>query len=119
MQPFTRNLRLRADELGISLAEAARRAGLSERRFGNYATGRREPDLATLVRIAETLGTTPDRLLSVGEAAIAEGVAGDDPGERERERLRGRIRAATHGLSTDDLDRVTIMIEALAGRRGG
>ena len=38
-----------ARELGLSDAEVARRAGLSERRYGYYATGEREPNLATLV----------------------------------------------------------------------
>ena len=65
MKAFEENLRRRVDELGLSLAEAARRCGLSERRLANYAAGAREPDLATLVRIAETLDTTPDTLLGV------------------------------------------------------
>ena len=67
MEPFASNLRKRAEELGISNAEAARRVGLSERRYGNYVAGRREPDLATLVRIAAVLETSPDRLLSFGD----------------------------------------------------
>ncbi len=65
MKVFTENLRRRVEKLGLSLAEAARRIGLSERRFANYAVGAREPDLATLLRIAEKLDTTPDRLLGV------------------------------------------------------
>ena len=36
-------------QLGLSDAEVARRAGLSERRYGYYATGEREPNLATLL----------------------------------------------------------------------
>lgn len=66
MGPFATNLRTRAEELGLSNAEVARRAGLSERRYGNYVSGRREPDLATLVRIAQVLDSTPDQLLSFG-----------------------------------------------------
>ena len=41
------SIRERARELGLSDAEVARRAGLSERRYGYYATGEREPNLAT------------------------------------------------------------------------
>ena len=63
MDLFAENLRKRAVELGISHAEVARRAGLSERRYGNYVSGRREPDLVTLVRIARVLETTPNVLL--------------------------------------------------------
>lgn len=107
MEIFASNLRKRAEELGISNAEAARRAGLSERRYGNYVSGRREPDLATLVRIAAVLGTSPDRLLSVGTAETA------GPHDAARE----RILAATGALAQADLDTLAIMIEALAERR--
>ena len=51
MRIFAQRIRERARELGLSDAEVARRAGLSERRYGYYATGEREPNLATLVRI--------------------------------------------------------------------
>lgn len=71
MKVFTDNLRRRVDQLGLSLAEAARRCGLSERRLANYAAGAREPDLATLVRIAETLDTTPDALLGIERVSEA------------------------------------------------
>jgi hypothetical protein len=39
-------------------------AGLSERRFGNYVTDYREPDLQTLVTLARVLGVTTDELLA-------------------------------------------------------
>src|SRR5690606_36337974 len=73
MDLLARRLQERAKQLGISNAEAARRVGLEERRYAHYASGRREPDLATLIRIAETLGTTPNWLLGLS-AAIS-----DDP----------------------------------------
>lgn len=55
MQPFGNNLRRRTKELGLTDAEVARRMGVSERRYGFYVTGDREPDLATLLRIADIL----------------------------------------------------------------
>lgn len=61
---FGKNLRARARELSLTDAEVARRAGLNERRYGFYVTGEREPDLATLVRIASVLQTSVDCLLS-------------------------------------------------------
>lgn len=67
MEAFASNLRKRAEELGLTHAEVARRAGLSERRYGNYVAGTREPDLATLLRIAGALETSPDRLLGAGQ----------------------------------------------------
>jgi transcriptional regulator with XRE-family HTH domain len=72
MESFTKNLRHRVDELGMSLAEAARRCGLSERRLANYAAGSREPDLATLVRIAATLNISLDALLCTKAEVTAE-----------------------------------------------
>jgi transcriptional regulator with XRE-family HTH domain len=107
MELFATNLRRRAEELGISNAEVARRAGLTERRYGNYVSGRREPDLATLVRIASVLATTPNDLLA----------------EQEQEKMPAELKqhralAALSVLQDDDLERVTIMLEALAKARG-
>lgn len=107
MEPFATNLRKRAEELGISNAEAARRTGLSERRYGNYVSGRREPDLATLVRIAAVLESSPDRLLSFGEAKQSSHEAG----------AKERIAAAANVLPADDLERLAIMVGALADSR--
>lgn len=105
MELFAANLRKRAEELGISNAEVARRAGLSERRYGNYVSGRREPDLATLVRIAAILATTPNDLLTKSL-----------PKKTSTELARERGVAALAALESDDLERVTIMVEALAAK---
>lgn len=64
MDLFGKNLRRRARELSLSDAEVARRAGINERRYGFYVTGDREPDLATLARIASVLQTSVDDLLA-------------------------------------------------------
>jgi transcriptional regulator with XRE-family HTH domain len=53
MQQFGNNLRHRAKELGLTDAEVTRRVGISERRYGFYVTGDREPDLATLLQIGK------------------------------------------------------------------
>lgn len=106
MELFASNLRKRAEQLGISHAEVARRAGLSETRYGNYVSGRREPDLATLVRIASVLATTPSELLTDDSLASTS----DDL-------ARQRAIAALAALPHDDLERVAIMVEALAASR--
>lgn len=106
MELFASNLRKRAEQLGISHAEVARRAGLSETRYGNYVSGRREPDLATLVRIASVLATTPNHLLTSGTSAMT-----------REELARQRTVAALAALRADDLERIAIMIEALAAER--
>jgi transcriptional regulator with XRE-family HTH domain len=100
MQAFTENLRRHVEKLGLSLAEAARRIGLSERRFANYAVGSREPDLATLLKIAEKLDTTPDKLLGVdGEDEDAE--------PDEKSRLRQQLAADARSLDVKSL-RLTV-----------
>ncbi|WP_248449167.1 helix-turn-helix domain-containing protein [Sinorhizobium meliloti] len=109
MEPFATNLRRRAEQLGISNAEVARRAGLSDRRYGNYISGRREPDLSTLVRIANVLGASVDELVGMN---LSEQV------RTTEELFQERIMAAIKALRSDDLQRVAIMIEALASARG-
>jgi transcriptional regulator with XRE-family HTH domain len=105
MEPFSSNLKRRAEQLGISNAEVARRVGLSDRRYGNYVNGRREPDLATLVRIASALQIGLDELLGTDSV---EHVRTDD------EIFQEKIAAALKALQHDDLKRLAIMIEALA-----
>lgn len=108
MEEFAKRLRERARELGFSDAEVARRAGLSERRYGYYATGEREPNLATLVRVCEVLAVTPnDMLLPKGEAPKLSG----------RDRLISRITAATNTLSTTDLELAACQLECLLAHR--
>lgn len=107
MDLFASRLRERAAELGIAHAEAARRAGLSERRYSHYVSGIREPDLATLVRIAEALQTTPDVLLGVADPKPAS----------PRSRLMDRLNSAAQALVDEDLELVIVQTEALAGRK--
>jgi transcriptional regulator with XRE-family HTH domain len=108
MEPFSSNLKRRAEQLGISNAEVARRTGLSDRRYGNYINGRREPDLATLVRIASVLNISLDELL---------GLANEDRIRTREELFQERIVAALNALRGDDLGRLAVMIEALAATR--
>lgn len=103
MDLFANCLRKRASELGISHAEAARRSGLSERRYSHYVSGIREPDLATLVRIAQALQTTPNDLLGIG----------DKRKPSLRSLLVDRLTSAAQGLSDHDLEVVAVQTEAL------
>ncbi len=105
MEPFATNLRQRAEQLGISNAKVARRAGQSDRRYGNYVSGRREPDLSTLIRIARVLGVNGDELVG----ASLEGQVGTPEAV-----FQERINAALRVLGYDDLQRGAVMVEALA-----
>ena len=109
MDVFAKQLREKAANLGITHAEVARRSGLSERRYGHYVSGIREPDLATLVRIAQTLQTTPDALLGVGETPVA----------TSRTKLMLRLIASAQALPDEILEIIVIQSEALATRQTG
>jgi transcriptional regulator with XRE-family HTH domain len=108
MQVFAQRIRERARELGLSDAEVARRAGLSERRYGYYATGAREPNLATLLLICEVLAATPNDLL------LPEG---KPPALSDRDGLLARISAAINNLTLDDLDLAACQLECLSAHR--
>jgi transcriptional regulator with XRE-family HTH domain len=108
METFAQRIRERARELGLSDAEVARRAGLSERRYGYYATGEREPNLATLVRICEVLDATPNDLLLPG---------GKAPPRSKRDRALARISAATDNLNLSELELAASLVECLIEHR--
>jgi transcriptional regulator with XRE-family HTH domain len=103
MQPLADNLRRRATELGISHSEAARRAGLSERRYGNYISDRREPDLRTLLQIARALNTTPNEMLGINEA---------EEEDTHTDRLRTEIAASLKTLDQRQLELLLQQVRA-------
>jgi transcriptional regulator with XRE-family HTH domain len=104
MEIFGKRLRQRAKQLGISNAEAARRIGLDERRYGHYVSGRREPDLMTLKNIAERLGTTPSWLLGVTRKAEK---------ESETAALVERLVKVARGMTREQLELCVIQAEAV------
>lgn len=106
MKIFTERLRQRAVDLGISNAKAARRVGILERRYANYITGEREPDLGMLAKIARSLETTPNYLLGFGEA----------PEEGERANLIARLNSAAQMLPDNELELVVVQLDALAAQ---
>jgi len=105
MDILAKRLKERSAQLGISNAEAARRIGLDERRFAHYAAGRREPDLATLLRIAEALGTTPNWLLAI-EA--------NSQTDKKMAELLDRFTNAASAMSLSELRMFVIQAEAIA-----
>ena len=107
MEILAQRLRERAQQLGISNAEAARRCGLDERRYGHYASDRREPDLTTLVKMARSLGTTPNWLLGVAP----------EEGGTERSKLIQQITNAARGINDRDLGLLALQVEAVARRQ--
>ena len=107
MDTLAKSLRKRAEELGLSHAEIARRVGLSERRYAHYVAGRNEPDLATLVRIATILESTPNELLGFGNEMRRTG----------RDRLTDRLNVAAKSMDDRELEITVIQAEAVATKR--
>lgn len=91
----------------MSDAEVARRVGLSQSRYANYVVDKREPDLATLVRICRVLKVTPDLLLDFG--ASPDGASEDD-------HLREAVSAAMLSMGGKALRTLADVAAALAGR---
>ncbi len=104
MDALAKTLRTRAEQLGLSHAEIARRIGISERRYAHYVAGRNEPDLATLIRIATVLQTTPNELLGFGPEAK----------RSKRALLRDRLNAAAGAMDDRELEITVIQAEAIA-----
>lgn len=102
MKGFGEALRDRAEALGISSREVARRCGLEYGRYGNYVANKREPDLATLVKIARVLVSSPNKLLNFG--------ANDaDPPPDE-----ARLLSAFNGLDAEGRKLAAALVETLA-----
>lgn len=62
MEKFGERLRARIGDLQISEAEAARKIGISARRFSYYLNNEREPDYDLLLKICKVFKITPDYL---------------------------------------------------------
>ena len=104
MEIFAKKLKARAEQLGMSNAQAARLCGLDERRYANYANDAREPDLATLANIARTLGTSADFLLGLTQTAPIDW----------REKHIQRLIVAASSLPDDQLLLILKQVEALS-----
>jgi transcriptional regulator with XRE-family HTH domain len=104
MDALARALRTRAQELGLSHAAIARRIGMSERRYAHYVNGRNEPDLATLVRIAKALQTSPNELLGFAV----------ETKRSKRTLLRDRLSAAASAMDDRQLEMTVVQAEAVA-----
>jgi transcriptional regulator with XRE-family HTH domain len=103
MDTLGQRLRARAAELGMTNAAVARAAGVSEQRYGNYVTNTREPDLATFVRIARALQTSPNALLAFEVKASQASVK------------RARMLEVASQVPESLVEVVTVQLQALAG----
>lgn len=100
-QNWGERLRSRAQELGWSDAEVARRIGIPQRRYSTYVNMTREPNFADLMRICAVLGTTPDHVLGGVEPS------GD-------EHITGRAVAALRRMPPQHQKLALVSLEAMA-----
>ena len=108
MEIFAQQVRDRSQQLGFSQAEVARRCGVTERAFNHYMSGRSEPNLATLLRVADALDCTPNDLLGIARpAAVAD----------EAERLRGQIAASCRVLDEPALRLAAAIVGCIVDSR--
>ena len=106
MQGVGARMRERCLQLGISEAEAARRSGISARRFSFYVNEQREPDFATLLSICRALDVTPNDLFGIDDIPRKRGPSF---GDRMRARmaelgLTQQQAASRGGFSTRQFD---------------
>lgn len=60
---ISRNIESRLEELGMKQIELARRTGITQQSISDYMTGKVQPSLMTLIRIANALDVTLDWLV--------------------------------------------------------
>lgn len=108
MDKVSKRLRERARELQLSDAEVARRAGLSERRYGHYVQGTREPDFATFLRICAVMDLTPNDVLLPITGKVSRSVSN---------RWLSRLIAAARRLDQTGVELAALQIEVLADHR--
>jgi transcriptional regulator with XRE-family HTH domain len=119
MQGLGERLRQRARELGLSDTEVARRLGLSQARYANYVSDKREPDFRTFLDICRILATTPDHLFGFEELAQPVGFSepaaafGNRPTDGEAMILRDRVRAAVEAMPAPMLRTAATVMDAL------
>ncbi|HYH20697.1 MAG TPA: helix-turn-helix transcriptional regulator [Azospirillum sp.] len=107
MHVLPSRLKARARELRLTDADVARRAGLTERRYGHYVTGTRRPDYETLLRLCGVLGTSPNDLLGYEAKPEAD----------EAARLKEQADAAWNALDDEGRVLAVDLLEALVNNR--
>ena len=64
---FCENLKKLRESKGVSMAELAETAGITQPQIAKYESGMTVPNVLVAVAIAERLGTTVERLVKGGE----------------------------------------------------
>lgn len=97
----------------ISQEKIAQKLGISQRAYSNYETGTREPDIETMIKLADYFGVTIDYLFG----------RSDEPNTslkvpEEYKNLSVAFYEGAKGLSQDDIDDVIRYMEFKKHLRG-
>lgn len=89
---FHENLKAARTKLGMTQKDAAEAIGVAKSTYSLYESGKREPNLTTIRKLADLLSVTADELLGVtGQREAPQTIAahfdGDDYTEEEMEKI--------------------------------
>ena len=101
---FVRRIRKARDELGLSQADLARRAGLQQSALSHYESGTRRPSFTNLKRLCRALNVSADYLIGNSERPIV-------PDEPEDKLVLDLLH-----LSAGDRIVVRALVDSLIGR---
>ena len=69
-EQFPNKLKEARKSCGMTQDEIAKELGIPRGNIANYETGRREPDLETIARLADYYNVSTDRLLGIGKRKL-------------------------------------------------
>ena len=109
------NMRMLRKEKGMTMKELGKIVGVSESAISMYETGKHEPDILTMQRIADVLGVTLDHLLG---RELSQEEQDETWAVREQLRRDPNMRvlfAAASKATPEQLKAAAAMLKALQG----
>lgn len=105
---FHVNLRNYREAAGLTQLQVAERLGITKSTYCNYESGKREPDVAKIKKIAKALGISADALLETGysEKSSAALSAGAMKLAKDYETLDAHGRATVRVVMDEELNRM-------------
>ena len=105
---FHVNLRNYREAAGLTQLQVAERLGITKSTYCNYESGKREPDVAKIKKIAKALGISADALLETGHDSKKDTAfsAGAMKLAKDYETLDAHGRAAVRVVMDEELNRM-------------